>query len=93
MVIDEQEQKLKRLQQRLLSSAGFENGFRNIQAELISAVRHGLISNQTQQTILEICQPVRLGTAFEPKVSAAIVTSITEAIAAEIRTWRQVSGR
>lgn len=90
--VKDQLKQLSLLQHSLLLATRNSAGFRNVQALLVSAVRQGLITNETQQAVLEACQPLRLGSFGEPAVSTKMVREIVAAIRSEINQWRRVAG-
>lgn len=71
---------LRSLKQSLLTALRFHNGFTSVQALTRKAFLEDLINNETQQAILEVCQPLRLGTARDPDTSTKMVSKIENLI-------------
>lgn len=82
---------LRSLKQSLLTALRFHNGFSSVQALTRRAFVEDLITNETQQAILESCQPLHLGLASDPTTSIQMVSEIETAISTEITTWRRLA--
>lgn len=82
---------LRSLKHALLTALRFDTGFTTVQALTRRAFVEDLITNKTQQAILETCQPLHLGLSSDPNTSSQMVSEIETAISTEITTWRRLA--
>lgn len=92
MAIDTQDPiaQLQSLRRNLLNAPLHEPGFQVAQAVIRRAVVSKVITNETSQVLLEICQPMHLGTAYDPSTSKQMVSDIEDLIKAEIADRRKM---
>lgn len=80
---------LRSLKRKLLTALRVREGFRSVQDLTRKAFNHKLITNETQQAILEACQPLHFGLGDDPDTSKQMVSQIEILIQTEINTKRR----